>query len=164
MTQKRGFTLIELLVVIAIIGMLASIVLVSLSTARGRARDARRVSDLKQMLNAIAQLGDSVDFQGCTGAGAKKASACQPNPNLSVLSDPSGTTVCGAGGLNWDSALGLTAACDYRVNKRSADGTPKSNDYVICAYLEQGSNTLTAGAVRINDASNNGIQQGGCPP
>ena len=51
-TQK-GFTLIELLVVIAIIGMLASIVLASLSAARENGRDARRVSDITQISRAL---------------------------------------------------------------------------------------------------------------
>jgi type II secretion system protein G len=50
---SRGFTLIELLVVIAIIGILSSIVLASLNTARARSRDARRMSDIKQINTAL---------------------------------------------------------------------------------------------------------------
>jgi len=51
--NKKGFTLIELLVVVAILGLLATIVAVSLTSARARARDARRVSDIRQIELAL---------------------------------------------------------------------------------------------------------------
>ncbi len=55
----KGFTLIELLVVIAIIGILSSVVLASMNTARKKARDARRQADLKSLQLALESYYDT---------------------------------------------------------------------------------------------------------
>lgn len=51
--NKKGFTLIELLVVIAIIGLLSTLSILALNSARARARDAKRISDVKQIQTAL---------------------------------------------------------------------------------------------------------------
>ncbi|MFA5247772.1 MAG: type II secretion system protein [Patescibacteria group bacterium] len=51
--NQKGFTLIELLVVIAIIGLLSTMSVVALNTARQKSRDAKRLSDMKQVQTAL---------------------------------------------------------------------------------------------------------------
>lgn len=74
--MKKGFTLIEILVVVAIIGILASIVLVGLGGFRERARDSRRIADLRQVQNVLELYANkcgryptqgAVSPDGCSG-------------------------------------------------------------------------------------------------
>jgi len=67
--DKKGFTLVELLIVMAIIGLLASIVLISLNIAKKKANDAKRLSDLKQIQIALEMYNDengSYPNQNCS--------------------------------------------------------------------------------------------------
>ncbi len=96
MLNKRGFTLIELMVVVAIIGMLSSVVLSSLNTARGKGRDAQRISDIKQLKTAL-QLYYEDNGQTYPTA----LSGLAPKYIGKIPTDPSSQTIsaftCGAG-------------------------------------------------------------------
>lgn len=60
-SKSGGFTLIEMLVVVAIIGLLSSVVIVGLNDARKKARDARRIADLRQVQNGLENFYSSND-------------------------------------------------------------------------------------------------------
>lgn len=53
MFKRKGFTLIELLIVIAIIGLLATLAIISLTTAQRKARDTKRIADMKSIQTAV---------------------------------------------------------------------------------------------------------------
>ena len=89
---EKGFTLIELLVVIAIIGILATIVLVSLNTARQKARDTRRASDLRQVALALEMYYDDnnsyIAQATCVAASETTLGALTTTYMPSIPSDP----------------------------------------------------------------------------
>lgn len=93
---SRGFTLIELLVVIAIIGILSSVVLASLNSARLKGRDARRISDIKQLQLALELYYDanqSYPAAAYTNGNASTSLAALVSGNFisSIPNDPTNT-------------------------------------------------------------------------
>ena len=118
---KKGFTLIELLVVIAIIGILSSVVLASLNSARAKSRDAKRISDLKQLQIALEL---SYDANTAYPAAINTASMVTPgyisvvpadpgagNPAYSYAQSGGGTGYCLGANLEGVIPQGSNAAC-----------------------------------------------------
>jgi len=128
MTQKKGFTLIELLVVVAIIGLLSTLSIVALNTARAKARDARRVSDVKQIQTALEL------YYNDKGGYPADTTALQPTYMGTVptaptpYDNPSGSSTC-------------TSANTYVY-------TPQDNNssYTLTYCLGAATGGLTAGA------------------
>ncbi|MCK4891368.1 MAG: type II secretion system protein [Candidatus Pacebacteria bacterium] len=102
--NKEGFTLIELLVVIAIIGILASIVLVSLNDARNKGYDTEMKSELSQIRNHMEMCYDenSGTYSGCTVPANTIPPACSDDASYTLTVSTSGNAyavysdLCGA--------------------------------------------------------------------
>lgn len=130
---SRGFTLIELLVVISIIGLLSTVVFATLSGTRPRARDAKRLSDVKQMALILTvestTVAGSQALLGCTGADALTTTCTGPGDIVEFPSftDPSFTAAC---------AGGATAGCAYSISKKDGSAGAGTGDYQICFWLE----------------------------
>ncbi len=93
--KSTGFTLIELLVVISIIGFLASMAVFSLNNARMKARDAKRVVDIKQVQKALELYYDNHGAYPVLGT------------SWQCSCPTGGSCGSGAGGYSWYTALQL---------------------------------------------------------
>jgi len=131
--DKKGFTLIELLVVIAIIGILATIVLVSLNTARQKARDVRRIGDMRQIALALEMYYDDNTTTGYP-AGGDLAVGCNDWGNVTTA----GTLVYALQtGVGYMTVVPSDPGGGSVAYAYESDGV----DYVLRAQLEQSANT-----------------------
>ena len=160
---SMGFTLIELLVVISVIALLSSVIFASLNSARSKARDAVRKSDLQQIsratelyyyeegngkyINLTGFLGNTVQYGGSNtafNAVIPKYLSRLPNDPLYPQSGIPGNRSYSYLTKNWNPFNGSSANCTNNGGFVLID-----QRYVVYARLEK---PTTADLATMSDA------------
>lgn len=106
--RQGGFTLIELLVVIAIIGVLSSVIIASLASARGKAQTAKVQADLQSALKAMEALASDTNRYPALGS-TKPTSPCLTGDEIFINESSVGLVATDGNFPNWKGPY-LTAA------------------------------------------------------
>jgi prepilin-type N-terminal cleavage/methylation domain-containing protein len=169
MKTKKGFTLIELLVVVAIIGLLATLGVIAFRDAQKKARDTKRVGDIKIMTQSLGQAYNEGNYVICR---AGCAAAPVAGDKLSALTICKRADCAGAAGDDTKEfaslavmvdplkpAAACTAAsaaqCDYGFVP-NATTAYKLDGYTIYFWTEQ-NNLAGLGATYLHSANSNGV-------
>lgn len=126
---RKGFTLIELLIVIAIIGILAALVLTNLNSARERARDVRRKSDLD---------------------GIAKSLRLYYSDNSSFPDDNGGSIGSCGGTCAWGGSFTNAAGTTVYMSHLPLDPSSSAGSDIAYQYWSDGSDTFALVAVLEN--------------
>ena len=155
--KRRAFTLVELLVVIAIIGLLSTIAITSLSSARRQSRNAKRIADMKQLVTAFGLGLDANGSYPSTGGNIFKciSSSCTGGwsgypasgtvdtfftPFITKPTDPDDKNSRGFGGYMYNGAApayGGYPIIEYLIEPPSStcgvgDTTVVTTNYIQC--------------------------------
>ena len=150
-SNKKGFTLIELLVVIAIIGLLSTLAVVALNSARQKSRDSKRVADVKQIQTAL-----ELYFADSNGYPPAAADVALGSDATSLCSNGFDTTCAGT------TYMGLVPAAPSPADGTCTDTTntyeyfsDSGSSYSIALCLGGKVGDLTAG---VKTADSTGIK------
>src|SRR3989344_5220697 len=115
---NKGFTIIELLVVIAIIGILSSVVLASLNTARTKAKTAAFKAEMSSLLPGLMIICDTRDIvvgdvpvAGTHSVGDLTNADCFPADTCTIPYTSTNGSACTSAGVKDTGVTYLPAGC-----------------------------------------------------
>jgi len=124
--RKSAFTLIELLITVAIMGILFSISIFALTSARSSGRDGKRQADLQSIASAL-----EIYRSDC---------GVYPSPSSGRVSNPLTGSEAACAGNNYMQEVPQDPQGGVYLYAR-----PTATSYELCAHLEGGSGTETCG-------------------
>lgn len=146
---NKGFTLIELLVVVAIIGILSSIILSSLGSARDKAKIAKAKSDLRQISNAMYLLADDTGKwpNGCPAGEWENPEVYLDDPwaGLSSIISSPGAPSMGSGYTRYSCSWTATDLANWKGPYMNVPLDPWGNRYLFDPdYCSEDGNAVVA--------------------